>query len=920
MTRFSPVAVLLILSLLLPLSTHSACDQTQRYSSQYRSTYTDLAVEGNDLWATTIYGVELLDRSAGAPRILGSLALRGATSTLASTPTLAYVGSGNEIIVVRRSLPLQIIRTVNVGASVNDLLYLPPYLYAATQRGVVQLDLFAPESPAVARTLNTTSGTANSLARLDSTLYAADGDSSVEAYSIAVPSLPQKVGVFTSLPRSTGVSVAGGRVFVSDGQQTEIFVGSGAQMTRSALLSGVGGTSVFPAADSIHWLSGSDRRLRAIDLADVSNPIVVYEAATPATAGSVNRVGTVTGASGLLYVAAGDGGLRTINASELRRPFPIRSIPTGPLRTIATTGNAIFASLEEGGILRGRLENGSFTPGVTFDLQTRQTIADVKGDRLLSYAGSSITLWNVAADAAVASRAVLSSPVISAILVGTDAYAVLSDRSLHKVNLSAATGTSSSVTPAGTRPLFIANEGARIATAEVSEEGRTTLRLYSAALAVEREAVIDGAATGGIAVSSGGLIASSTFRGVTIFDGVTGDVKVLEASSGVLARDLRFRGEDLYVVTREAMIVWNTRENRRIANVALPPDASSIDVIASSGIAAIATTAGIVLVDSTRLSALPSELSAIASERFYTKQALSGSTLYLLDGRRIDVFRATSTSLSVMATIFSADAIVDLTATEGKLVILSSSGKLASYEGASATPSREVTISEGDDVVFNSLHSAGRAIYLSLSKGCLSGSCEKKTLVFDVASLTQTATMTGAILDLSLEGTTGFAVVDLPSELRILNLTDPLRPSIVRSRSNVDSSEFGGIVSLTRSRIGTLVGAGRKLYLFSEESFAKTGELLETYVADPSGRITILDQRVRVLGDCLVLIGRAHEPLLFTVSSTGMLTAAGTFRAAAAVKKVDLSPSTFHFLTDYSIDVWSSLSTPPATRQRGGRR
>lgn len=920
MTRFSPAAALLILSLIQPSTISAACDQTQRYSSQYRSSYTDLAVEGNDLWATTIYGVELLDRSSGTPRILGSLGLRGATSTVVSSPTLAYVGSGSDIVVVRRSLPLQATRTVNVGATVNDLLYLPPYLYAATQKGVVQLDLFAPESPVVARTLNTTSGTANSLARLDSTLYAADGDSSVEAFSISVPSLPQKIGVFNSLPRSIGVNAAGGRLFVSDGQQTEIFTGNGAQMSRVVTLSGVGGTSVFPAVDGIHWMSGTDRRLRAIDLAEVTAPVVVYEAATPATAGSVNRVGTITGSSGLLYVAAGDGGLRTINAAEFRRPFPIRSIPTAPLRTIATTATAIFASLEDGGILRGRLDGGAFTPGVTFDAQTRQTIADIDGGRLLTYAGSSITLWNVTGDAIVASRAVLATSVISAILVGTDAYAVLADRTLHKVNLSAAIGTSSNVTPSGTRPFFIAREGSRIATAEVSDEGRTTLRLHAADLSVIREAVIDGAATGGIALSASGLIASSTFRGVTIFDGISGELRVLAESSGVLARDLRFRGDDLYVVTRESMLVWKARENQRIANVALPPDAFSIDVIASSGVAAIATTAGVVLVDSARLAALPSEQSAIASERFYTKQAITGSTLYLLDGRRVEVFRATATSLSPVGTISSSEAIVDLTATDNKLVVLSSNGKLLTYDGASPAPSRELTISEGDDVIFTSLHSAGRAVYVSLSKGCLSGMCERKTLVFDVATLTQTATMTGAIVDLSVDGTTGFAVVDLPSELRILNLADPLRPSIVRSRSNVDSAEFAGIVSLTRTRSGTLVGAGRKLYLFSEESFAKTGELLDPYVADPTGRITILDQRVRLIGDCLVLIGRSHEPLLFTVNAAGTLTAAGTFRSFAAVREVDISASTFHFLTDYSVDVWSNLIAPPALRKRSGRR
>lgn len=896
----------------------AGCDQTQRYSAQYRATYSDLAVEGNDLWAATVYGVELIDRTSNPPRVLGSLPLRGATTSVATSPNITYVASGSAVHVIRRALPLTVARSVDAGATVNDLLYLPPYLYAATTKGVVQLDLFVPDSPVVARTLNTTSGAAHSLARLDTTLYAADGDSSIEAYSVSVPSLPQKVGTFNSLPRSTAVNVASGRLFVSDGQQTEIFAGSGADMSRVAVLAAIGGTSVFPAADSVHWMSGTDRRLRAVDLADMSRPVVVYETATPATAGTVNRINGVTGADGQLFVAAGDAGLRTLDAAGFRRPFAFGTVATAPLRSVAVSASSVFAALDDGGILRGRVENGSFTFDGVFDQATRQTIADIDSGRLLTFAGSTISLWSTNGDPTVVSRAVLPAPVVSAIMMGDEAYAVLADRTLQKINVTTATGGGvSNVTAPNTRPSLIAREGARIATAEVSDEGRTTLRLHSADLTVLRETVIDGAATGAIAVSPDGLIAASTFRGVTIFDGITGGVVVMDGSQGVLAKDLRFRGDDLYVVTREAVFVWNSRENRLVANLALSPDVASIDVVAASGVAVIATTGGLVLIDSSRLSTLPAEKSSITTERFYSKQALTGTTLYLLEGRRVDVFRATATSLSPSGTILSSDSIVDIAATEGRLAVLSSGGKLSIYDQVSSSPSGEVTITEGNDVVFNSLHAAGRAVYLSLSKGCLSGACEKKTLVYDVDSLTQTASMSGAIVDLSIDGATGFAVTELPAEMRILNLSDPLHPTIIRSRP-IERSE--GIVSFTRIRSGMLAAIGQKLYTFSEESFATIAELLDSYVPDPSGRITILEQRIRVVDGCIVVIGRSHEPMLFTVDSAGKLSSSGTFMTAAAVRDVDVSPSTFHFLTDYSIDVWSNLVTPPSTRRRGGRR
>ncbi|MGZ5475047.1 MAG: hypothetical protein ACXW29_01040 [Thermoanaerobaculia bacterium] len=55
------------------------CDDRLQYSGQYRASIFDIAIDGNDLWTASGYGVQLYDRSVDPPRLSGSAGIPGLT-------------------------------------------------------------------------------------------------------------------------------------------------------------------------------------------------------------------------------------------------------------------------------------------------------------------------------------------------------------------------------------------------------------------------------------------------------------------------------------------------------------------------------------------------------------------------------------------------------------------------------------------------------------------------------------------------------------------------------------------------------------------------------------------------------------------------------------------------------------------------
>jgi hypothetical protein len=86
---------------------------------------------------------------------------------------------------------------------------------------------------------------------------------------------------------------------------------------------------------------------------------------------------------------------------------------------------------------------------------------------------------------------------------------------------------------------------------------------------------------------------------------------------------------------------------------------------------------------------------------------------------------------------------------------------------------------------------------------------------------------------------------------------------------------------------------------------AKTGEQLASYVTDPASGVTYVDQHLRGDGACVAITGRQFSPQFLTGTPAITAPAVGRFVAT--------QPGTFYFLTDYSLEIWSTrpLTLPP---------
>src|SRR5881275_3058467 len=134
--------------LLIPAVAFPQCNLTQVASVPFRASYLDIAIDGNDLWAATSYGVSLYDRSIDPPALIASLPLPGITRTVRAANGIAYAGSGSTLFIVRKNgRALQLVRGIDAGAIINDLLLTSLDLYVATSNGLSQYDLLDPANP-----------------------------------------------------------------------------------------------------------------------------------------------------------------------------------------------------------------------------------------------------------------------------------------------------------------------------------------------------------------------------------------------------------------------------------------------------------------------------------------------------------------------------------------------------------------------------------------------------------------------------------------------------------------------------------------------------------------------------------------------------------------------------------------------------
>ncbi|HEY6137905.1 MAG TPA: hypothetical protein VI670_09100 [Thermoanaerobaculia bacterium] len=877
------------------------CTIAPIFSAQLRSTFNDLAVDGNDLWAATGYGVALYDRRDDPPSFVTSLALPGTTRVVRVAGGVAYVGTGNAVAVVQKNgRALKLLRTADAGAQVNDLAVTANAVYAATANGLVQFDLFDWSR----RALPTSSPNVTSLALLGTTLYAADNDSSVEVISIDIPSLPQPRGTFLSLPRVTSVKANNGKLYTSDGRQSEVFGGSGADMTRLAAAP-FGIASLAPAGGDVFFAGASDRNLSALDFTTPATPIQLWSDAVVPSLGTVNRVLAMASAPNRFYVAAGDAGLLTYDTSGFAAPFPLRGYATGGIASILSLGDRVYVPRSGGGVTEFvQSTTGALTQARSWD-NHNDVVFDGGNNFLLTGSEKTLTLWTLVSTTPQSiTTATFGANVVSAVLRGLVAYAVLADGTLWTADMSQVNPPPQKIA-LGVKPASIARSGNNLAVVEPRPDDGVTFILFAANADFANAPItsVTGVATAP-AVLDDTTVAIYTFAGVNLIHFPAASVTIVPQSTVGIARALALSGSTLLVLTDSSLSVFTAQKLTK--QYALPSSAAAMSWLAGTGpnVVDVATDSGITTVALSAAAKLPASIPSTNANAFYKKVLAAGDRFALFDGRAVDVWTPALQHTGAVRT----PGMVDVALSPSALYALFSNRTVARYS-PDAVPLSQTAINDAPDSVPLAIFAVGNAVWVSISKGCTSGSCTKSTLIYD-AALSQTATLPGGVVDVAVDGNRAYAIVDAPAEIRAYDVTDAAHPAMTASRATEGSPSP---VSISANN-GTVYVLGEKLYAYNG-ALTKLAEPLGSYAS--AAGVTFVDQRVRTANGCGVVSGRSADAALYALPA--FTANAAQFPSPSTVRSLAQLGPMFYLLTDHSLEIWSAAAMPPLPRKRPTR-
>ena len=895
-------AILLLSTFLLfTIPAFPQCDYHLLSSSGYRASIFDIWIDGNDLWAATGYGVQLFDRTVDPPRLIGSVSVPGLTRVVRAANGIAYAGGGSGIAVIRRNgNSLQLVRTI-ATASVNDLLLRPTVLIAGTTNGIAEFDLIDPINPARNNAaFGTTSNNILSLAATGSTLYVADGDASIETFSIVVPSSPQKNPSLTSLARPSSVDVIGSRLYVSDGQRTEVF-----NLTGNATLSlgtfAYPATSIADAGANVVIVAGSDRQLRVIDATLPENSVELFEAELPPSGGNVNRITAFRIAGGRLYVAGGDSGITTYDVSRFGPPFPLQAYAIGATTSVVVQPNAIYVARAGTGIQE---MNRGAAGGLVLARQwspATEIVHDGGGGFLISSSGTTLKFWTLASLVpSLISSVTFPSPVQTAFLTNARVTALLQDGTLWTADMSQATPAAVKVAIGHGAFSQLARSGSTFAATEVSAAGDTTIiHVWSGDLnAAPVDVGVPGISTA--LALSGQTAAAFTFRGIIVANAGSGALTVLPGSNSEVVTALEIANGKVIALTEQSKVrIWNLTTSALEKEMFVPGQAMALDTEQDSMLAGVATASGVAAVDYGTSTKVPALLARIGGNTYYKKAVASPTRLYLFDGRVVDIYEIASTSSPHWIASVFAPGTIDIAASETMLFTLSNAGLVSEFSSQGVL-ARTATATEGGDAIPLAVNAVAGAPWVSFSTGCTTGNCEKRTSVLDPQSLVRTASLTGSVIDVTAAGTRAYALTDLPAEIRVLNVSDPLHPSPVVTRATDVSA-----VAIAANN-GTVYLLGDKVYAYSESALTRTGEQLAS--VQPSSFADLL-----IDSGCATIAGRTAAAETYTLPQW---TAGSTLPLPGSIRALRVGGGKMIILTDYSIEIWSRGAAPQPPKRR----
>jgi len=890
------VALLSIFVLIVSNSTFADCSQwTARTSSQFRTTAFDLSVDGDFVWLATGYGVQLFQDGS----IVASIGLPGSTRTVrASSGGIAYAGSGSSIYTLKREgNNITVLNTVAVTGTVNDLEIISSALFAATTSGIAHFDLAVPTAPfRTSIVLPSSSPNVTSLTSARNKLYAADGDATVEIYSVTIPSLPQHIGTIESAPRASSVhATSDDFVFVSDrfGQTTDLFANGTALLARMPVV-----TTAFAAfTGQTHFVAGPNRTLRAVDFSTPSRIAEVYVADLATTDGTVNFIHAMARVGNTLYVAGGDIGLIVLDASTIARPYPLANYSGGATTSVRVSADKAWFSTSAGRIVQQRI----YAAGIAlieeraWDAEAGSVVRDFRNNGLLTTSGNKATVWSlVSATPAQATNVTFAEGISNAVLSDTHLVALLFDGSIW-------TAPSGQTSPAKINlPVMtlLTRAGSAIALAEVREAERTTVLHYYPTgdlTATPQRFTIDGAAAGSIALDAT-RAAVFTFNGITVIDVATGASRVIPNSDLIIPRQIAFSGDDLLVMDSRQLLVYDDARTL-LRDHPLPSEAVVFD--ASSSSAAIATVKGTAAIR--YLADLPRP-SVPFSSTFYTKLAAASANAYLMKDDGIDIFSTyTPSAPRYIATVPAA---FDLAATNTALYTLANDGTVTGYSPAGARFA-QVNIRDNFNSEMVAIRTAGNAVWASLATGCTIQGCnERKTFVLDPNTLAVTATMTGNVTDVTTAGTRAYALFSFPDEIRVLNIADPQHPSPVVT---APAQPFASSIAYSAGKVYVLAG---KVFGYAEATLALVEEHLTAITPNAA-------HRIRIDGTCALVSRYANAPIGYDLPA--WTPAASTFTLPSNLRSFSVQPGMLLMLTEHSLELAYPTPTGKPPRRRAVR-
>jgi len=893
------VAAIPFLLFLLSFPAYPQCNLAPVYSAPFRSSVLDIAVDGNDLWAATSYGVSLYDRNVDPPKLMASIAVPGVTRVVRVAGGTVYAGSGSSIVSIRKSgSGLEIFNTRDAGGTVNDLLITPIEIFAATSNGLKRIDLLGQPT----QTLATSSLNVASITLSNATLYAADGDDTVERFSIS--GIVQSIGALSGgVKTAQVVRLNNDRVYVSDRiQKTAIYTDSG------QLLTTVNGafTSMAPLSGDVVYLSTNDPHVHAFDFTTPGTPVEVFDQSGTPAGGTINRISALQRSGNRLYAAGGDLGLLTWDITSFAAPFPVHGYNDAPATSVVAIGSSMYVSRLTGGIYEYKIAgNGALTEARHWDARTQIVRDGLTNGLLLSTTGNTALVWPTTTISPIAFATVdFGVPIDAAALVNSTIY-VLSSKALFAADIADATPKAALVPLQGMKPSWLARAGSSLALAEETADGEhTSIRLLTGT-SLGTPVVVDGVPPAGIA-ANGNTVALFTYLGITLAEMSSGTKTVIPNSTSAVAlpQRLAFSGTTLLELTDTSVLAWNTTNRTLIRKfiVPAPPSAIHGGTDASLVVAAIATSDGVASIMVNSTIPTPALYAAPSGNAYYKKVAIGGKRMLLFDGRAADLFEITTAPRWIGG--IRSGGLLDVAASDTAFFTLSSSGVVTSYS-YSGDPLAQTTISEGGDTAPLAITTVAGSPWVSISSGCLSTGCVKKTFVLDPKSLVVTATMTGGVTDVARSGNTAVALTDMPAEVRVIDVGNAAQPNILRARG-VEGTRAPTSIALNGDTIYVL---GDQIYSYSAASLSGIGQQPVPFQNDPTAAL-------RLAGNCGVMSGHTFGPLLYSLPAFASQNAPAV---PAPAQSVTVQNGTAFIVTDDSLEIWAAAPLAAPARRRPGR-